>query len=164
PAFNFSFAVGGWLMFYNFGVAKCLMDHELHKVHPSQKLFGSSAGSLAAAGLALEADFDGIMDMVKTSFVPQTHAAKLLGFFVYGIFFIKHYLKECLLKHLPMDKVRDLPHGKLTVVMSTMMTWDPIRVSQFTSGRDLMEALLASCAAFPLVLPQKWRGKLRLDG
>lgn len=59
PAFNFSFAMGGWLMFYSFGVAKCLLDHGLHKVRPTQQRFiGSSAGSLAAAALALEADID----------------------------------------------------------------------------------------------------------
>lgn len=59
PAFNFSFAMGGWLMFYSFGVAKCLLDHGLHKVRPTQQTFiGSSAGSLAAAALALEADID----------------------------------------------------------------------------------------------------------
>ena len=59
PAFNFSFAMGGWLMFYSFGVAKCLLDHGLHKVRPMQQSFiGSSAGSLAAAALALEADID----------------------------------------------------------------------------------------------------------
>lgn len=59
PAFNFSFAMGGWLMFYSFGVAKCLLDHGLHKVRPLQQSFiGSSAGSLAATALALEADID----------------------------------------------------------------------------------------------------------
>ncbi len=59
PAFNFSFAMGGWLMFYSFGVAKCLMDHGLHKVLPMrQRAIGSSAGSLAATALVLEADID----------------------------------------------------------------------------------------------------------
>ena len=59
PAYNFSFAMGGWLMIYNFGVAKCLLDHGLHKVQPErQTVIGSSAGSLAAAALVLEADID----------------------------------------------------------------------------------------------------------
>lgn len=59
PAYNFSFAMGGWLMIYNFGVAKCLLDHGLHKVQPErQRVIGSSAGSLAAAALVLEADID----------------------------------------------------------------------------------------------------------
>lgn len=58
-AFNFSFALGGWLMIYNFGVAKCLLDHGLHKVDPErQSIIGSSAGSLSAAALVLEADID----------------------------------------------------------------------------------------------------------
>lgn len=58
PAYNFSFAMGGWLMIYNFGVAKCLLDHGLHDVHPDQTVIGSSAGSLAAAAVVLEADID----------------------------------------------------------------------------------------------------------
>lgn len=58
PAYNFSFAMGGWLMIYNFGVAKCLLDHGLHTVHPEQSIIGSSAGSLAATALVLEADID----------------------------------------------------------------------------------------------------------
>lgn len=58
PAYNFSFAMGGWLMIYNFGVAKCLLDHRLHDVHPDQSVIGSSAGSLAATALVLEADID----------------------------------------------------------------------------------------------------------
>lgn len=61
PAFNFSFAMGGWLMFYSFGVAKCLLDHGLHKVSKKQSAIGSSAGSLAAAALVLEADIDKVI-------------------------------------------------------------------------------------------------------
>lgn len=45
-------------MIYNFGVAKCLLDHRLHTVHPEQSVIGSSAGALAAAALVLEADID----------------------------------------------------------------------------------------------------------
>ncbi|CAN0388900.1 unnamed protein product, partial [Ectocarpus sp. 12 AP-2014] len=71
PAFNFSFAMGGWLMFYTFGVAKCLLDHGLHNVRPmEQSVIGSSAGSLAAAALVLEADIDKIVEQAKTSFIP----------------------------------------------------------------------------------------------
>ena len=65
PAFNFSFALGGWLMIYNFGVAKCLRDHGLHKVQPErQSIIGSSAGSLSAAALVLEADIDKVWTLL----------------------------------------------------------------------------------------------------
>ncbi|CAB1115596.1 unnamed protein product [Ectocarpus sp. CCAP 1310/34] len=66
PAFNFSFAMGGWLMFYTFGVAKCLLDHGLHNVRPTeQSVIGSSAGSLAAAALVLEADIDKVPELFE---------------------------------------------------------------------------------------------------
>lgn len=61
PAYNFSFAMGGWLMIYNFGVAKCLLDHGLHDVHPNQSVIGSSAGALAATAMVLEADIDKVV-------------------------------------------------------------------------------------------------------
>lgn len=54
-------------MIYNFGVAKCLLDHGLHKVQPErQSIIGSSAGSLAAAGLVLEADIDKVRHEIHT--------------------------------------------------------------------------------------------------
>ncbi len=50
-----SFACGGWLQFYMFGVAKAFQDHNL--VDGIQFL-GCSAGALTALGLALDGDFD----------------------------------------------------------------------------------------------------------
>lgn len=38
---SFSFACGGWLQFYMFGVAKCLKEHGLHR---QAKFAGCSAG------------------------------------------------------------------------------------------------------------------------
>lgn len=69
-AFNFSFALGGWLMIYNFGVAKCLLDHGLHKVDPErQSIIGSSAGSLSAAALVLEADIDKVWTLLLSTMI-----------------------------------------------------------------------------------------------
>lgn len=56
PAFNFSFACGGWLQFYEFGCAKCLCDHGLHAVAEKQKFIGSSAGGICALGMGLDGE------------------------------------------------------------------------------------------------------------
>lgn len=83
PAINFSFAMGGWLMFYSFGVAKCLLDHGLHKVSEKQSAIGSSAGSLAAAALILEADIDkvstGTTRLSELFFASCNHVVRLVS-------------------------------------------------------------------------------------
>ena len=51
-----SFACGGWLQFYLFGVARALQHC---KVDRGVIYAGCSAGALAATGIALGGDFDG---------------------------------------------------------------------------------------------------------
>ena len=51
-----SFACGGWLQFYMFGVARALQHCG---VAGGVRYAGCSAGALTAAGLALGGDFDG---------------------------------------------------------------------------------------------------------
>ncbi|CAN0206981.1 unnamed protein product [Ectocarpus sp. 6 AP-2014] len=158
--------MGGWLMFYTFGVAKCLLDHGLHNVRPTeQSVIGSSAGSLAAAALVLEADIDKAMEQAKTSFIPRAHAARFFGF-VYGMFYIGQFLLESLLACLPVERVgrNTSPPGRLTVVLSSVLGWKSIRAKEFRDGEDLIDALRCSCACFPLVLPHVFRGKRCFDG
>lgn len=105
-----------------------------------------------------------IVRQARDSFVPRTHAARICGV-VYGIFYIGTWLKESMVACLPVEKVpHQLPAGKLRVVMSTLLGWDSVRADCFTHGDDLMDALRCSCAAFPLVLPHTFRGKVCLDG
>ncbi|CAN0248178.1 unnamed protein product [Scytosiphon promiscuus] len=157
--------MGGWLMFYSFGVAKCLLDHGLHKVSEKQSAIGSSAGSLAAAALVLEADIDKIVEQAKASFIPRAHAAKFRGF-VYGMFFIGKFLKESMLACLPFERVpsKTSPPGRLVVVMASVLGWNSVRAKDFDDGEDLMNALQCSCACFPLVMPHVYRGKRCFDG
>ncbi|CAN0470255.1 unnamed protein product [Ectocarpus sp. 12 AP-2014] len=158
--------MGGWLMFYTFGVAKCLLDHGLHNVRPmEQSVIGSSAGSLAAAALVLEADIDKIVEQAKTSFIPRAHAARFFGV-VYGMFYIGQFLLESLLACLPVKRVgrNTSPPGRLTVVLSSVLGWKSIRAKEFRDGEDLIDALRCSCACFPLVLPHVFRGKRCFDG
>lgn len=53
-----SFACGGWLQFYLFGVARA-MQH--CGVSNGVRYAGCSAGALTAAGIALGGDFDGVL-------------------------------------------------------------------------------------------------------
>ena len=69
PWTSVSFACGGWLQFYMFGVAKALQESGLD--HPTQVTYcGCSAGALAAVGLALEGNFDSAVNFCKDKCVP----------------------------------------------------------------------------------------------
>ncbi|KAK1944372.1 hypothetical protein P3T76_004284 [Phytophthora citrophthora] len=77
---SFSFACGGYLMMYLFGVAKALQEFELKK---DARLVGCSAGALTATGLALHCDFDAIRDHVLHNVVPLgTPVTVLLAGFI----------------------------------------------------------------------------------
>lgn len=70
PWRSVSFACGGWLQFYMFGVAKALQESGLD--YPSKVTYcGCSAGALAAVGLALEGDFDSAVTFCKEKCLPQ---------------------------------------------------------------------------------------------
>lgn len=74
PWSSVSFACGGWLQFYMFGVAKALQVSGLD--FPSSVTYcGCSAGALAAVGLALEGDFDAAVKFCKDECVPEVRAA-----------------------------------------------------------------------------------------
>lgn len=70
PWSSVSFACGGWLQFYMFGVAKALQASGLD--YPSKVTYcGCSAGALAAVGLALEGNFDNAVNFCKNKCVPM---------------------------------------------------------------------------------------------
>lgn len=106
-----------------------------------------------------------IVDQAKTSFIPRAHAARFFGF-VYGMFYIGKFLRECMLACLPVDKVpgSTSPPGRLVVVMASVLGWKSIRAKEFRDGDDLIDALRCSCACFPLVMPHNFRGKRCFDG
>lgn len=70
PWTSVSFACGGWLQFYMFGVAKALQASGLDC--PSSVTYcGCSAGALAAVGLTLEGDFDSAIEFCKKECIPE---------------------------------------------------------------------------------------------
>lgn len=105
-----------------------------------------------------------IVDQAKSSFIPRAHAARFFGF-VYGMFYIGKFLKECMLACLPVERVpRSTPPGRLLVVMASVLGWKSVRAREFRDGDDLIDALRCSCACFPLVMPHRFRGKRCFDG
>ncbi|GLD93042.1 hypothetical protein PINS_up001634 [Pythium insidiosum] len=156
-ATSFSFACGGWLKMYLFGVAKALQEHDLDR---GADVIGCSAGALAAAAMALRCDFDGIRSYVLESVVPPAHASWT------GPFKVREYLR-CTLRDVgQLHRYEELnASGKLTVVYSSLTSWASRRVSSFQSKEHLEKSLLASCCAPPIAgMPFFLNGEWVMDG
>ncbi|KAI9997253.1 hypothetical protein PInf_000693 [Phytophthora infestans] len=148
---SFSFACGGWLKMYLFGVAKALQEFELEK---NAQLIGCSAGALTATGLALQCDFDAIRDHVLHNIVPEAHSS------LASHFRVRSYLHDTLTRHGGMEHFEKLNVSQqLTIVYTSLSLLKSRRATTFESAEHLMETLLASCCAPPIAgLPFKLNG------
>ena len=153
---DYSFACAGWLKLYLFGVAKYLQEHDLIK---NSRFIGSSAGALAATGLALDCDFEAIRDYVLESVIPQAHGS------IAGAFSVRQYLTDCLTEHGHLEEFAKVNASQTLVISYTnLLTCSARRVSEFTSNEDLLTALLASCCATPIAgLPFKRGNEIVID-
>jgi hypothetical protein len=158
PPNSFSFACGGWLKMYLFGVAKALKEHELEK---NARLIGCSAGALAASGLLLGCDFDNIRDYVIQTIVPKAHAT------LAGAFQARAYLMDTMLEHGNTYNYTSLNKKpeQLTVVYSSLSACTSRRVSSFESRDHFHQVIIASSCATPIAgLPFKLKGEWVMDG
>ncbi|GMF17791.1 unnamed protein product [Phytophthora fragariaefolia] len=156
-ALSFSFACGGWLKMYLFGVAKALQQFELER---RARLIGCSAGALTATGLALGCDFDAIRDHVLNNVVPQAHSS------LAGYFRVRPYLRDTLARHGGLQRFEG-PNAsqQLTIVYTSLSSLKSRRATTFESAEHLNETLLASCCAPPIAgLPFKLNGEWVMDG
>ncbi|GAB5356218.1 hypothetical protein AAMO2058_000272000 [Amorphochlora amoebiformis] len=153
-----SFACGGWLMNYLFGVAKGMQRVGVGR---HCELIGSSAGALAAVGLALDSDFDKVVE--RTVGVYSKEARENFS----GMFGVRGYTEDCLEHCGNLQRYKDLGRcRRATVVMSQLIpTLKSIRQSRFKSEEDLKSCLVASCKAFPIAgLPMARNNSLLTDG
>jgi len=142
PWTSISFSCGGWLQFYLFGVARAFQATGLHK---GVQLAGCSAGALAAAGLALDGDFDGAVEFCKTDCIPKAYST------VSGLFVLHEYVAASFDGHLgPHYSKEKLPPGRLQVAITQFPSGAATRVTEHDSSDDLKNSLLASAAAWPV--------------
>lgn len=155
---SFSFACGGWLMVYLFGVAKALQEHRLDR---RASMIGCSAGALTATALALQCDFDAIRDHILAHVVPKAHAS------LDGPFRVREYLRGTLAATGELHRFAELngARPRVTVVYSSLSAWVSRRVSAFSSQEHLEQSLLASCCAPPIAgMPFRLGGEWVMDG
>ncbi|KAG1692989.1 hypothetical protein DVH05_024025 [Phytophthora capsici] len=151
----FSFSGGGWLMVYMYGVCKALREL---KADEKAKFIGTSAGCLSIVSLVLNSDFDAICDSVVNDYVPAARSTWK------GPFKMRDYLIDAVTRHgniHDMDKL----HGKVTVVYTSLSSWVTRRVSHFKNPVHLLQTMIASCCATPLVgWPFEHEGEYVIDG
>ncbi len=155
PWNSVSFSCGGWLQFYLFGVARAFQAVGLDK---NIQFCGTSAGALAAAGLAFEGDFDLAVDYCKKKCIPQAHDT-LTGFFV-----LHEYVADSAEKFL-LPNFRQLPKNNLQIAITQFPSLSAVRVTEHKSPMDVKHSLLCSAAAYPIAaLHDHPRFGLCIDG
>uniref|UniRef100_H3H459 PNPLA domain-containing protein n=1 Tax=Phytophthora ramorum TaxID=164328 RepID=H3H459_PHYRM len=154
---SFSFACGGYLKMYLFGVAKALQEFELEK---DARLIGCSAGALTATGLALHCDFDAIRDYVLNHVIPGAHEWPA------GFFRARTFLLDTLKAEGKLHEYKKLNASQqVTVVYTSLSALKSRRLTAFESQRHLTDSLMASCCATPIAgMPFRLGGEWVMDG
>ena len=153
---SFSFACGGWLQFYMFGVARALQHCNVDK---GVTYAGCSAGALTAVGIALGGDFDEAVQYCKDYCLPKAFSR------ISGLFNLDHYVEACLEKTCNMHRWRELADGKLQAAITQLLPYfRRERKTRFESEKDLLDSLMASAAAFPFAPLVYRHGSWCVDG
>lgn len=182
PFSSISFACGGWLQFYMFGVAKalqtmgvCVEGKEIDPKNPSLgstpdrdvRYYGCSAGSLAAVGLAAQGEFDEAIQFCKDECIPSAYGD------IGGLFRLQDYVKNCIdkcvLSRMDIDSLVAnnqlfFKKKKLNVATTKLPNLQPIRFNEFKSKEQLLNALCGSCAAFPFAQIVRIGDHWHIDG
>ena len=153
---SISFACGGWLFIYMFGVAKAMQENQI--LTKRVKFAGCSAGGLVSAGLALEGDFEAAKKFCKERCVTRAYAS------ISGIFKIGDYVSECLDYAVDLKKVVSLPKGKCQIQFTRLPFFRGERALEYESEEDIKKCLLSSAAAFPFAPLVYHRGYWNVDG
>jgi hypothetical protein len=152
---SYSFACGGWLQFYLFGVAKYIQEKRLHD---GAVISGCSAGALAAAGLVCEGDFDAAVEICIEDCIPRTYSR------ITGIFRLHEYVNDSLDHACRLHNYKNLKPGQLRLAVTSLPLFEKTTTDTYSSAEDLKQCLLASSAAFPFAPLVYLRGKWSVDG
>lgn len=154
PWESMSFACGGWLQFYMFGVAKALQEFGLDK---NVKYLGCSAGALTAAGLTYDGNFDDAVRFCKEYCLPKAYGD------ITGLFKLSDYVSMCIeLCILP--NFKKLPAESLHIAVTKLPFFKGERVVEHHSPEDLVLSLLSSAAAFPFAPIVNMKSGWYIDG
>ncbi|KAF4038116.1 hypothetical protein GN244_ATG09892 [Phytophthora infestans] len=154
---SYSFAAGGYLITYLFGVAKALQEFELEK---DARLIGTSAGVLTATALALQCNFDATLDYVLKNVIPGARVFP-------GGYFSAHTLLLDTLKAVGNLHTWERLNvsQQLTIVYTSLSALTSRRQTTFDSRQQLTDTLMAACCATPIAgLPFRLGDEWVFDG
>ena len=154
PWKSVSFACGGWLYFYMFGVSRAIQARGLDK---GVTYCGCSAGALSSAGIVFEGNFDKAIQYCKEECVPQAYSR------VSGLFRLSEYIARCVDDNIT-PNYKAIPAGTLQIAVTKLPFFTPERITSFDSAEDLKTVMLASSAAFPFASLIYRKGSWYIDG
>jgi len=156
PWESMSFACGGWLQFYMYGVGKALQEAKLdHGV----TYLGCSAGALSAVGLVLGGDFDHAINYCNETVLPSAYNRFT------GLFRLSEYVTSCMELYLIENfDTTPIPKGRLQIAVTRLPFFRAEKIVVHESKEELMKSILASCAAFPFTPIVYKKGNWYIDG
>jgi hypothetical protein len=154
PWESMSFACGGWLQFYMYGVGKALQASKMDK---GVRYYGCSAGSLTAMGLVYNGSFDECIKFIRDECLEEAYTVK--G----GLFKLHSYVRTYT-ERLLETNFRPIDPGVLNIAITKLPYFQAVRVSEFKTPEDVIFAILSSCAAFPFAAIVHHNGEWYLDG
>uniref|UniRef100_A0A1B0CF70 Putative patatin-like phospholipase domain-containing protein 2 isoform x2 n=1 Tax=Lutzomyia longipalpis TaxID=7200 RepID=A0A1B0CF70_LUTLO len=157
---NLSFAGGGFQGVYYSGVVACLQKCAPNLTY--KKVYGTSAGALAAVALLINHLNDNLIDEILR--LAAIGERSLFGSFKH-IFNSSDYIYKILDKYLPEDAHLRV-NGKLCISLTTFTDAENVVVSNFDSRSQLIQALVCSCfiPLFSGILPPYFNGVRYMDG
>ncbi|XP_041083663.1 omega-hydroxyceramide transacylase-like [Polyodon spathula] len=162
PPISISFSGSGFMVVYQLGAIQCLLDLAPEVIRAAPKVYGSSAGSLAAAAAVCGASMEGLRDeIVAAALQVREHVLGPL----HPSFSLSKVLQSSLQRNLP-ENAHRLATGRLHVSMTRLADGENILVSDFQSREDLVQALLCSCfvPVYCGLVPPSFRGQRYIDG
>lgn len=137
-----SFACGGWLQFYMWGVARAFQARGADNPD-SITYLGCSAGAMTATGLTLDCDFDAALKYCKENCSIDVYKG------INGLFKLKEYMSKCTEEFI-IPRFKNVKEGLLQITTTKLSTFEAKRIIKFNNSNELKEALYASSAAFPM--------------
>lgn len=159
---SLSFSGSGFLVVYQIGVIQALQDLAPEILRSASRVYGASAGSLAAAAVVcggnLEDFKNAIIEAAKKA--RETMCGPLLPSYD-----LLHIVKKGLYKFMPAN-AHQLASGRLHIALTRLSDRKNVLVSDYRSNEELMQALICSCfvPVYCGFVPPSFRGVRYVDG
>lgn len=159
---SLSFSASGFLVLYQIGAVKALLDLAPEILKSAPQVYGSSAGSLIAAAVVFRVHLDKLQKIILDAVIEARKT-------IFGPFFptfnLLKILRKALLNILP-DNAHQVATGRLNVALTRLSDGKNILVSDFKSKEEVMQALICSCFIpfYCGFVPPTFRGVRYIDG